>query len=175
MTVVFLVIRAKLIKYDEEPDIGKRPMLAEIRHIYKGHKEVNASRGDTIKFYQSIWNPIVKMGHLYLLSGSVNKFYGGPMVDSCNWVQQWQNITHVQRWGLKKYYAKSCGKCSIKFCLNGETCNLDKGCNWWVQSHEIGQEKLDCQSRMEICVFKPSQGCSWYRPKLRCVEPGADP
>jgi len=169
------VVRAKLIEYGEAPDFGKRPIMAEIRHIYKGHEKVNASKGDIIKIFQSMWGPKIKMGQLHLLSGSMNEYFGGPMLDSCNWVQQWRKITFVQRWGLKRYYAKFCGKCQIKFCLNGENCDLDKGCPWWVQSYEIGQEKTDCQSRMELCTYRRSKGCSWYRPKLRCVEPGADP
>lgn len=122
---------------------------------------------DTIQI--EIANRQFIIGERYLLSGIFIEERGTFLINECSWCQKWMTLSHVQHWGVIKYYQKFC-ECQVRPCFFGEDCLMDTfvGCTWNLLEREVGFQKGDCSSKKGICIYnKVKTSCKWHILKLR--------
>jgi len=97
----------------------------------------------------------LKPGRRYVLSGTINQ--GKPWINLCNWHEEWDRMTSVQRKGFRKLYERECD-CKVMEChwWGGRCPSTTSACVW-----RTAFDKFDCQGEHSICVRNDDATCRW--------------
>eukprot|EP00794_Sanderia_malayensis_P005536 gene5536-6221_t len=134
----------------------------KLHKLYKGLNAVDAKIGDQMNItFSSPHKPHMKVGKTYLITG----FSHGKelKMNDCNWHEEWDKLTDVQKLGLRRYYWLYC-PCKVRFCPSRSCGNNPRMCQWVVPISEIGEHKADLLSSYSVCMVKCGS-CGWYNPK----------
>eukprot|EP00794_Sanderia_malayensis_P005301 gene5301-5970_t len=141
---------------------GVKKMQVRLLRLYKGYRQVNASKGDIIYINYPPFHLPIKEGEDYLFTGWSQGT--SLQISVCDWFTRWQDLTISQKFGIKRYYFWMFCPCRIRTCY-GEDCTRQtrgrRECLINFQTH-------DCNSRKNICMVR-NQRCDWDSPKGRTV------
>lgn len=160
-------IRAKVLSQEENFSNFTRIFNLRILKIFKGAWKLNQTgsvqvygsrqRSLLVKAYtttlQTLCGVRLANDKVYLLTGRIWK--GNLQLNLCNWNQEWSEISHRQRIGVKRFYGESC-KCQISPCYTHK-CQELKGCG-----RSSGIHINSCEWRHSYCLVNADgKACSW--------------
>uniref|UniRef100_T1JNR6 NTR domain-containing protein n=1 Tax=Strigamia maritima TaxID=126957 RepID=T1JNR6_STRMM len=149
-----------------------RMIDVKIKKSFKANEKVNFA----IKNGQ-IWTPMndgvcginLKPNAKYLITGKVEG--GKAFISTCDYYQEWSNLTPKQRKGFKLLYKLGC-ECKVAYCplaKRGHKCNVNANtCSWTTAFDKDG----DCQGHYSICMRQITGYCQWNssRAYKQCVK-----
>lgn len=104
----------------------------------------------------------LKPGRRYLLTGNIRG--GKPWINLCNWSQDWDRMTAIQRKGFRRLYQRGCD-CKVVECHWWSKCpppaTSQAACTWSTAS----DWPLDCQQLHAICWRNAQGQCRWSQSR----------
>jgi len=162
------VISEKYIKRAEETNIYKKlgippPVYAHydimVTKVYKGN--ISSTEDTYATFFKrtiqtnnhgAMCGRSFTKGKTYLITG---RFINNELqVNLCDWVQEANELTKLQKIGLKHGY--DC-KCQVNTCMNGY-CENQSACKWQL---DYDQPIDECTQKHRICRTGKVGKCGW--------------
>nr|XP_023660733.1 metalloproteinase inhibitor 4-like [Paramormyrops kingsleyae] len=164
-----LVIRAKITREKViSPSNSSSSHLKMIQYeiklmkVFKGFKKVQDIRYLYTPFFSSLCG--IKLDSSskvqYLIFANIMSD-GKVVVELCDFVEPWKQLTMTQKKNLNYRYHMGC-TCKISTCHTLPcTANVEKECLWtdWLLEDKLAGEQV----RNSACIRRSDGSCSWYR------------
>ncbi|XP_041458466.1 metalloproteinase inhibitor 3-like [Lytechinus variegatus] len=152
-------LRGRFGQFEYVVNVDK--IFKETENLRKGASgfplSILTSPGDSLCGPKSL-----KIGSKYLITGSVVD--GELHISSCDWIEEWRDITQHQKKGIKHFYNAYCSQCTIQSTMGRwrQTGEGSSGGCIYDPSPSMVDGVEDCQALYATCINQQGEGCQWY-------------